>query len=256
MNNNEDLSRYQDDFLRAAFLGEQPSATMAALVQQPGFAVYRNTLLKACVDNLAANFPTVMRLVDEAWFRATAREYASAEPPSNVSLFDYGATFPDFLASFPPAADLSYLADVAWLDKLWIDCHTAADAQPLTAAELAALPPHLLGETSLAPHPATRWMACRDHPAGRIWISNREQQEFDSSLPWLGDSVLLTRIGDAVHWRPIEPGVAAFLDACAHGAPLQDAAEQALSVQPDLDIAATLALLLQANSFITLRETS
>jgi hypothetical protein len=44
------------------------------------FKVYRNTVLKGCVDALAANFPTVLRLVGEDWFRAAALIHVCAEP--------------------------------------------------------------------------------------------------------------------------------------------------------------------------------
>lgn len=245
----EDLARYQDDFIAAAFQDAE-----APIPAQPGFAVYRNTLLKGCVDNLAANFPTVMRLVGEHWFHAAALEYARAEPPTSVSLFDYGATFPAFLADFAPAAELPYLATVARLDRIWIECHTAADALPLSAEDLAALAPEALGATCLRPHPATRWLSSDHHPAGAIWIANREQREFVSSAIWRGDSMLLTRIDNAVQWRLIDAGVTAFLDACLCGDELQAAAMHGRSLQPDLDIAATLGMLLQAGALITLPE--
>jgi hypothetical protein len=252
MNELEDLARFQDDFVELAFGGAPAASTLAAVTAmsaQAGFAVYRNTLLKGCVDNLAANFPTVMRLVGEPWFRAAALEYAGGEAPTSVSLFDYGTTFPAFLARFPPASELPYLADVARLDKMWVECHIAADALALSAADLAALAPEALGATVLPPHPATRWLSSDQHPAGAIWIANREAREFVPPSPWGGDSVLLTRIDNAVHWRPIDAGAAAFLDACARGEPLQEAAAHALSSRPDLDVAATLAMLLQAGAF-------
>lgn len=254
MNNIDDLMRYQDAFIDAAFHGATATSAVAAVSMQAGFAVYRNTLLKSCVDNLAANFPTVVRLVGEPWFRAAALAYARSEPPVSVSLFEYGTAFPVFLTNFPPAAELPYLADVARLDFLWIACHIAADAVPLSAAELAPLAPEALGATCLWPHPASRWLRCEDHPAGEIWIANREARAFDAGVPWRGDSVLLIRIDNAVRWRLVNEGTAAFLDACAGGAALQEAAVRALSVQPDLDIAATLALLLQTSALITLSE--
>lgn len=254
MNGLDDLRQYQDDFIALAFQNWDPAASVASIAAQPGFAVYRNTLLKACVDNLAANFPTIMRLVGAPWFRAAALEYARFEPPTSVSLFDYGDTFPDFLGRFPPAAELPYLPEVARLDKLWIECHTAADAAPLAAAQIASIGHEALGLIRLSPHPATRWLASDQHPAGAIWLTNREAREFVSVTPWHGDSVLLTRIDNAVHWRLIDSGTVAFLDACARGASLQEAAAHALSFQPDLDIAGTLAMLLQTDAFLTLSE--
>lgn len=108
--------RFQDDFLRAILAppGIAPPWTpITPLTQQPGFKVYRNTVLKGCVDALAANFPTVLRLVGEDWFRAAALIHVCAEPPRSVCLIEYGQEFADFLSGFEPAAALPYLPDVA-----------------------------------------------------------------------------------------------------------------------------------------------
>ncbi|HLS57002.1 MAG TPA: putative DNA-binding domain-containing protein, partial [Zeimonas sp.] len=54
------LARFQDAFLRA-LLADAPvpagDATIAGLCGQPGFAVYRNTAIKGCIDALQANYP-------------------------------------------------------------------------------------------------------------------------------------------------------------------------------------------------------
>jgi hypothetical protein len=61
------LADFQRDFA-AALLGEATSVTAQALAAQPGFAVYRNTVLRGCIDALAANHPTVLALVGADWF--------------------------------------------------------------------------------------------------------------------------------------------------------------------------------------------
>ena len=49
------LSTFQDGF-SAALLGPATDAPwLSALESQPGFAVYRNTVLKGCIDALQAN---------------------------------------------------------------------------------------------------------------------------------------------------------------------------------------------------------
>src|SRR5690606_8245365 len=58
------LARFQDAFLRALLSGAPApigDATIAGLCGQPGFAVYRNTAIKGCIDALAANYPSVAR---------------------------------------------------------------------------------------------------------------------------------------------------------------------------------------------------
>src|SRR5689334_8738140 len=77
------------------------------------FAVYRNNVVVGLVDALRGNFPAVCRIVGEEFFRALARAYATRHPPASPVLLDYGGGFPDFIATFEPAAPLPYLADVA-----------------------------------------------------------------------------------------------------------------------------------------------
>jgi hypothetical protein len=52
-----------------------------------------------------------------------------------------------------------------------------------------------------------------------------------------------------VQWRPLSSGGAAFLDQCAHGATVAEAAGAALAAQPGIDLAALMALLLDAGAF-------
>ena len=51
------LARFQDGFAQALLAPEPATAPgltpeIAALARQPGFAVYRNTLMKGCIDAL------------------------------------------------------------------------------------------------------------------------------------------------------------------------------------------------------------
>jgi hypothetical protein len=244
------LSQFQDSFAQA--LQPTPAAghhgPLAALVAQPGFAVYRNTVLKGCIDALQANYPTVCSLVGQDWFGAAAQVFVQAHPPSDGRLMAYGLGFADFLAQFEPAAALPYLADVAQWDRRWTECHLAADAPTLDAPWLARQSPDVLGALRLHPHPATRWAWCSAHPAYTLWQRHRDGEPVDAQLQWLGDGGLLTRPDGAVQWRRISSAGCAFLNACARGLPLQAAAQAALAAEPDADLAALMALLLQAGA--------
>lgn len=228
--------------------------TVDAWVEQPAFAVYRNTVMKACIDALAANFPAVQRLVGEDWFRAAAALHVADEPPQDGRLLVYGDGFPDFLARFEPAASLPYLPGVARLDVLWREAHAAADAAVLAPDALAGLPPEALGALRLQLHPAARWATFDAHPVFAIWQRNRDAADADAAAPldWQGDGGLLTRPGDAVQVEPLCHGGGALLDACAADAPLGEAAEGALAARPDTDLARVLVQLLRAGVFLPL----
>ena len=202
---------------------------LAALVSQPGFAVYRNTFLKACVDALEGNYPCVARLVGADWFRAAAARYALASPPVEPMLSRYGAGFAEFLDHFEPARELPYLPDVARLDRAWTESHLAMDAAALTLQDLAAMAPERFTGLTLIPHPAARWLWFDDSPIYSIWQANREESEINHTPAWHGEGALLTRPEDDVVWRSVSRPACRLLDACAAGLPLEDAANTALT---------------------------
>jgi hypothetical protein len=246
---NTSLAAFQQGFVRALYGVPANDPGAATLAAQPGFAVYRNTVMKGCVDALQANFPTVQRLVGEDWFREAAVIFARSTPPEDARLLFYGATFPAFLEAFEPARELTYLAGVARLDRLWIEAHTAADENALAAAEVARLSPELFMRTVLRPHASARWTWFDAQPVYTIWRANREAVSLPDKLDWRAEGALLLRVDGSVTWRALGEGGCALLDACAAGAAVGEAFERALGVEADLDLASLMAALFADGAF-------
>lgn len=246
------LATWQDAFAGALAGEAVRDAAVARLAAQPGFAVYRNTVTKGCIDALQANYPAVARLVGEEWLRAAAAVFAGGNLPSHPTLLDYGAGFADFLAAFAPAADLTYLADVARLDRYWTEAHVAADAEALDPAALARLGARDLQRLTLRPHPAARWRWFDGAPVYSIWSGNRAGAFDGADLAWRGEGALLTRPGGEVLHRPLGRAGAAFLDACAGGASIHAAVQAALDADAPADLAELIRQLLQAGALAAL----
>ncbi len=243
------LAEFQDAFASAVLAPEVAPAQLASLVQQPGFAVYRNTVMKGCIDALQANYPAVARLVGEEWFRAAATVFVRQHPPRAPMLVDYGDGFDRFLAAFPPATELDYLPGVASLDRLWSEAHVAADEALLEPQALAGMDVAEIGRARLAPHAAARWRWFADMPVYAIWSRNRENAEEIGDVEWVGEGALLTRNQDgAVRWAALGAGGCAFLDACANGATVADAAAAALAAEPALEFGGLIETLLAAGA--------
>lgn len=247
------LARFQDDFLAALHEGDlgswlKPGASPA------GLTVYRNTVAKGSIDAIVANFPAVARLTGEDWLGAAAAEFIAAHPPTAPALISYGAGLPDWLATFPPARAMPYLADVARLDRLWTECHLAADAEPLEPAALAALPFEALASTTAVLHPSVRHAGFA-HNAPTLWRAQRADQE-PGPLSWeeRPEGLLLSRPHGAVIDLAIGSGLHAFLDACAAGQPLTVAAAEALAAEPDVQLPALIAQLLDVGAIAALKE--
>jgi hypothetical protein len=246
---NPTLAGFQDEFVSALYGAPAEDPRVAALSRQPGFAVYRNTVFKGCVDALRANFPTVERLVGMGWFRSAALIYAQAIPPEDARLLLYGATFPAFLAAFEPARELPWLADVARLDRWWVEAHIAPDEPVLSAAEVARYSPEEFTRRVLKPHASARWAWFGAHPVYTIWRANREAVALPEPLVWRSEGALLLRAGANVTWRELGPGACALLDACAAGREVGGATLEALEAEPAVDLATLFSELFAEGAF-------
>ncbi len=244
------LARFQDDFTHALLATDDAAPpALATLTAQPAFAVYRNTVLKGCIDALQANYPAVTRLVGEEWLRAAAAVYARDAMPALPMLLHYGANFADFLAQFEPAAALPYLSGVARLDRCWTEAHAAASEDALDPVALSQLASGNFFRARLQPHAATRWAWFDDAPIYTIWSRNRTDIHVETELDWKPEGALLTRPRDAVQWVALDRAGCAFLDTCAAGSTVADAAQAALEAQPDADLGRMMAALLEAGAF-------
>ena len=245
------LREFQDDFAHALFAasdsGERARFDLAA---QPGFAVYRNTVLKGCIDALQANYPSVHAIVGEQWFRAAAAFYVRGHPPRVPTLLEYGEDFEAFLSGFEPAATLPYLAQVAKLDRYWTEAHIAPDEAPLAPGVLAGLHAQALARRRLRPHASARWAYFDDAPAATIWRCNRVgDAQALSEIDWRGEGLLLVRPHAVVEAIDLDHAGCAFMSVCGEGGTLADAAARALACDAHTDLTALVARLLSAGAF-------
>ena len=244
------MNEFQRDFVRALF---DPQAE-GPLAAQPGFQVYRNTVMAGCVDALQANFPTVCQFVGQDWFRAAAGVHAHRHRPEQPALVHYGKTFPVFLAGFEPAADMPWLADLARADLMHREALFAADDDPLPASRVACLDPQQLAGARLRPRASARWAWFEAAPIATLWGRHRAARETGvdpdlGELPWQSEGLLLVRGAAAVAGWPVARSAVVFLDACADRAPLAEAAAAVLDRDPEADLSALMRLLLQAGAF-------
>ncbi|WP_413625229.1 putative DNA-binding domain-containing protein [Luteibacter sp. Lutesp34] len=240
------FAAFQRDFANA-LLADTPSFAPAS---HPAFAVYRNTVMRACLDALEANFPAVACLVGRDWFRSAAAIHVAASPPRDVRLAMYGESFADFLAGFEPADSLPYLADVARLDRLYVESLHAEDVPTLCADRLAALGPEALARTCLRPHPAIRWFSSA-MPARTIWEASHRGEAVHPGLSWRPEQALVLRTPRGVHVLPAGPLEIDLLEACAAGATLAEATLAAATAHPDARVDLTLSGLLRSGAFAT-----
>jgi len=228
------LLEFQQDF--AAGMTEQASGAMR---------VYRNTAISGCVEALRANFPVVARLLGREMFDAVAAEHAGQCPPRRPVLALYGSRFPDWLQEQGWFHEIPYLAEVARLERFFVESLFAADAQP---AEMSRLQDADWQALRLPLHPATRfqWLTA---PAMSIWLVHQEEAVGELEFEWKAEGVLLTRPGLDV--RPTRLGRAGhrFLFGIRLGESVGAAAIATVSLYPETDIGSLFTSLVDAGAF-------
>lgn len=212
------------------------------------YAVYRNNVTVSLIEALAATFPATRRIVGDDFFRAMARTHVRTTPPTSPLLFEYGRDFPSFIASYEHARAMPWLADVANIERGWLDAYHAADATPLEAQALTAIPAGQLPEVALVAHPATRIVRSA-FPAVAIFAANRSAAPVGKIDETGAEDALITRPGLEVTVRRLPPGGAVFLARLIDGEQLGAAAAAAFAETPTFDLAASIRGMVDAGVF-------
>lgn len=243
---------YAADFVSALLNPERPAP---AVISGPGskaaakrYGVYRNSVTVSLINALAAVYPATQRITGQDFFRMMARLHVRATPPTSPLLFEYGRDFPAFIKRYEHAQSMSWLADVARIERAWLDAYHAADAEPLSPKAFAAVPAERLADIVLIPHPAVRIVRSR-YSALTIFAANRINRPvtpIDADEP---EDTLVTRPGLAVFARRLPSGGAIFLTHLIAGEPLGVAAAAAIDDSSSFDLAANISGMVGAGVF-------
>lgn len=219
------------------------------------YAVHRNNVVVSLIDALADTYPVLQQLVGEEFFRAMAKTFALAHPPRSPVMAYYGQGFAEFLASFPPAASVPYLADVARLEMARLQASHAADTPPVPQAVLQAVltDPHQLEHVRLGVHPSVQVIAS-PFAVVSIWAAHQGGTGVPTLDPDLPQTALVFRQGLDVYTLKLGAGVGTFISALQDGQPLLLAASLAGAQTPAFDVSHALALLLHWQLITSLGE--
>lgn len=245
----------------AAFAGGRGTpASLSPLMKglaDPGqrALVYRNSGVLACVEALRSNYQRLASVMGDDFFAALARAYVDAEPPSSRSLVGYGGSLPRFISESESEHGLPWLADIARLDRAWLESHLSPDARPLVADDLAGLDSATLMTSSPVTHPSLRIVET-EWTTTSLWtdLSTGNLPRQQTALSHRTEHALFLRPGGETHMRPISPGEHAFLSATMSGASLGAACEAALTRQAEIDLSNLIADAFSSGFFIKIAQ--
>ena len=222
-----ELADFYRDFTRNLASQEQPDPRY----RSQRFAVHRNNAARGAVEALRASYPTVDSLLGADMFTAVARDYRRETSPTSPILSEYGADFSAFIARQPWICDLPYVADVAQLDRLWLESFLAGGVSR-TKPERSA--------SRIVLHPAARF-AWLETPALTIWQAHRDPHGIVEFEPeWREEGALFTRPVLAVCAEPIEPVCHRLLDLCSAPIDLGECLSAVAADFPGADVPALL----------------
>lgn len=238
------LAELQSLFTRALLSDEDAVVAMIhgdGLEPKARLALYRHHVLETLTDVLKAAYPVVCQLVDERFFAYAADQYIRRQPPAGPCLFEYGASFAQFLAAFPACRDLVYLPDVAQLEWALHLAWYAEDAVPCAVECLRELAPHELAGLTFVLEPSLSYVRSA-WPLDRIWRMHQPHADAHEtvSLDTGGVCLEVRRCDNEVMFRSLDAGTFAFRAALAERQQLAEAFEAALSAAPDFCLATAL----------------
>ncbi len=219
--------------------------------------IYRNNIAYALVRALETLYPSLRRLMGQAFFEQIASDFARTHPPPHGRLVEYGFGFPAFVSGYEAASGYAWFADVARLEVSWHRAYVAAEAPSLPISELGAVPPDRMSMIELVLHPTCRWMESR-YPVSKLWRLGRDETAPDGPIEVEGgpEWLMVIRPEAEVEVRTLSEAGYRFGHALSEGRVLGAAWEAASDVDPDFDLQGHLAGLFAGGTFTDYRLAS
>jgi hypothetical protein len=218
------------------------------------FGIYRGNTQANAAKAIEAAYPVVAKIVGVEFFTGLATQYRSRFPSQDGDLNEYGESFAAFLADFPPARKLPYLADVARLEWQVHRAHYAADPAPFDPARLAALLPEQQLQLRPRLHPACRVLHSA-YPLARLWEVHQDtfSGEFEVDFSRGPAHALVFRPRFKVEVAQIGDAEAAFLAAALDGATLENALAVAQSRDASFGLGRSLSEWVESSVIVDLK---
>jgi len=215
------------------------------------FSIYRNNVFVSLTEALAVRYPVCRALVGDAFFHAMAGLFVELCPPRSPILMTYGDDFGDFIDTFPPAASIPYLGDMARLEAARTRAYHAADAHPLGIDELASLAPCTWEWARVRLHPSVQ-VVRSDYPVVSIWEAHLHHESPAALRSSDSEDALVLRPDLTVEVYCLPPGGALFIQGLLREMAFKEAAEGAVAADPHFDLVATLTRLLLSRTIVGL----
>jgi hypothetical protein len=202
------------------------------LTPEEQLGVYGFAYFQRLIDILTEEYPGVLGLLGEDEFPALCKAFLIEHPSTSWTLNRLSLGFPAWLSVVGDrmdSAELRFAADVAAVERAMEEIWDAPFEEPVSAEELAAIPPEGWAELRLSTIAAHRLLAL-DHPVAEFMDAVRADEPWSIAGPspsWM----LVFRQGLRRFRLPLVQEQADLLSALVAGATLGEALESAASAE-------------------------
>jgi hypothetical protein len=218
------LSEIQKAFQDYLLALDESLAGMAG--PRHGLEVYRDGYTLRLIEALTTDYPGLMAMAGPADFDHMARAYLKAHPSRHRSIRWFGRGLADFLAATPPYNGSPAAIEMARFEWALGEAFDSADAPPVAAAEIMALPAEAWETLRFAPLPSLRRLTLA-FEVPQAWQRREEVEPGDLEVE------RASRLVEWVIWRPelisnfrsLDEDEAAMLGAMIERRPFPDLCE-------------------------------
>lgn len=181
--------------------------------------IYAYMYYARLIEVMEGEYPTLKQVLGAGEFAAACRRYIAKHPSRTRTLNSMSAKFPDFLARTLPRSHRNGLAvDVARIERAMEDAFDAPRAEPMTAAQFAAIGAGEWERVRLRVSPALVFLKLR-YPANAYMTALRRGEKPRAPRPRATYAIVFRR-GYQVFRRDQEPEQWKLLQSLAAGRPL------------------------------------
>jgi hypothetical protein len=209
--------------------------------------VYREGYALRLIEVLTNDYPGLLAMTGPDDFDRMARAYIAGYPSRHPSARHFGRSLAQFLAATPPCGDSPAAIEMAHFEWAMGEAFDAADAEPLSANTVMALPPDAWETLGFTPLPSLRRLTLA-WEVPQAWQRREEAEPGNLEVKQAAEATgwVIWRPELETNYRSLEPDEAVLLDALIEGQPFPAMCEAIAAITGEEQAPARAAGLLRA----------
>ncbi|MET3106495.1 hypothetical protein AAKU67_001207 [Oxalobacteraceae bacterium GrIS 2.11] len=199
----------------------------------PRLFVYSDAYRIRLGEALKENYPVLARVLGDDGFADLANAFLRDNPSRTASIRWFGTALANYVERTDDVLPHPALGDLIRMEWALNTAFDAADATPLTVADMLTLAPEAWPDLQFLPHPSLRLLAL-EWNVEPLWTAVTADENAEAEPPEpLQHHLLIWRVEYRTLWRSVEAIEAQLLNATLAGHSFAELCETAAESNPD-----------------------